>query len=207
MAGGFRATAAIVAIFTLFDPVAPVASASELDVRDDPTICRRAISRGCLATVGAGVLAGPSSAPALTGRACAEELAVYKACLAYAAGSATPQTGGAAGSTPSAPAASAGAVQALPLTFQGLLNPEGVAETAFDHPGDCLTVKTRNATNSATVLILTEGGSEIFKRGMSTSGRERRLDQFLPAGRYVLAVRARRNATPYSVSLEVGRDC
>lgn len=187
-------------------------AAAQLDVRDDPSLCGRAVSRACLETLGAGAEALPTdpaaaaAAEAAAGpgsRACAEELAVYKACLFYASGGAAPQQPQAETSAP----APAETPSSLPMTVSGLLNPKQRETHGFTHAGGCVRVSTRDTTASVVVSLRTIEDVEVARRASKLSGSERVYTQFLPAGEYLLGVEARYRGSPYRVTVSAIGSC
>ena len=176
---------------------APAADAQRLDVREDPSICSAALSSSCLDSLGAGAVAAPEKAKPGS-RVCAEQLAIYAACLSYASGDAgaasgAPQSGGVGGS--------------LPLKVTGVLTPNKRDVYAFAHDGGRVSVTASETSSAAYVSLRKKKGVELVKRTCKIGGGERNFTQCLPAGEYQLSIQGRSKGTPYRVVVSDIGDC
>ena len=164
------------------------ADAQRLDVRKDPSICSSAIRGACLDSLGAGAIEAPESAKPGS-RACAEQLAIYSACISYASGgkraAASPPPGGHGGG--------------LPLAVTGVLTPKKRDVYDFDHHGGRVRVVASETSTAAVVSLRTDKGVELIKRTSKIGGGERSFNQCLPAGAYQLSVQARSKGTAYRI--------
>lgn len=200
MAGRGAALAAALGLAALC-AAPPTAAAQQLDVRDDPSICTAALSSVCLDTLGAGAVAAPDSARP-SNRACAEQLAIYKACLSYASGGAT--RGPIGTGVVAVEGAHAGS---LPIEVQGVLTPRKRDRYAFSHAGGRVRVSTTETAAPALVSLRTAADDELIVRTSKIGGGERVYTQCLPPGEYLLGVEARSRGTAYRVVVSAMGEC
>lgn len=169
------------------------AALADVDVREDPSICAKAVSQSCVSRLGAGAIAA-GEASASAGGSCDEQLAIYRACIAYAAG------GGGAPTAAGRPSPQSGG-GSLPLAVQGLVNEKQRITEPFRHAGGCVRVSATDTTASAVISLRTAADQSVAQRTSTLNGRERAFTQFLPAGDYLLGVEGRSRATPYRVTV------
>ncbi|MEL6979722.1 MAG: hypothetical protein AAGM38_13715 [Pseudomonadota bacterium] len=177
------------------------AALADVDVREDPSICAKAVAQSCVARLGAGAVSAPASdeASAAAGGSCEEQLAIYRACIAYAAGAG----GAAAGGAPT-PQSGGGS---LPLSIAGLVNEKQRITEPFSHGGGCVRVSATDTTAPAVISLRTATDQSVAQRTSTQTGRERAFTQFLPAGEYLIGVEGRSRATPYRVAVTAIGDC